>query len=182
MSIDNNLIVILLLFVICALALIIVILIFFLLKVLSKESPKIDGPPQASESPRPSVNRSFCSFHSEEHAVSTCAICHQSICQSCYRETDGLHFCSEHLRTYTENQWALLSQVRSSVEQPEDGLEVYLFKTQLWDKDLTPSYLVTHYQIDVQGDYVETLTSLYVKESELESLQEQFHAYKKASQ
>lgn len=180
MELNLEVLVLTLLIVIATTCLAVVGMLFYFLKslraenlpeVVNESGQKVEGPEGTS-----------CAYHPKAIAMATCSICQRPICQKCFREADDVHFCSEHLRTYLDNEWEVLSQVRSSVQEPEDGLLVYEFKTSLWNSDMTPTFLVTHYQIDVHGDHIETHTKLFVREQDLEELSQAYHTYKKTSQ
>lgn len=114
-----------------------------------------------------SVTESFsCYNHPESFAVATCAICEEAICEHCHKDWNGLHLCPEHFGLYSKHQWIEIAEIKTTPNEPEKGHKLYHFKQSLWSDEKIPMYLVTHYKIDVDGDFVESWVKLYAREEE----------------
>jgi hypothetical protein len=111
----------------------------------------------------------FCSNHPDEYAHGTCAICEKGFCEKCLREVDKIHFCPEHFQTFVNNEWGLVIEERSTPDTAEATQYIHDFKREIW-KEGIPSYIVTHYKINVEGDFVESFVQFYVKKTEFASL------------
>lgn len=112
----------------------------------------------------------MCHFHPNEAARSQCAICCILLCETCNRDYEQLHFCPAHFELYTCHRWLPLSTVVTKPQSPQNGLALYQFKESLWEGRQIPSYVVTHYKIDVETDQIESYIQLYVREEEFAML------------
>ena len=109
----------------------------------------------------PVQSQYFCINHTEIHSTGICNICERPFCTKCLKEYDKLFFCFEHSMTYLENKWEVLDTVMSDPNDSTVGEYLCKFKEDIWKEDI-PSYIVTHYRINVEHDYIESFTSLYV--------------------
>lgn len=114
----------------------------------------------------------YCVAHSREIAVAMCAICGDLVCDECHRGHDSLHFCTKHFETFLRYKWKVLDTVITTPNNPEKGLYLYQFKQNEWSAKNIPSYIMTHYKIDVESDSIESHLHLFVREDDLEQLKE----------
>lgn len=112
----------------------------------------------------------FCHIHEKEHAKGTCSICSESFCESCLKEHEGMTFCPEHLKTFCENKWVDITNIKTTPNNPEAAVYVYEFKKELWKQNNTPAFIVTHYKINIDGDHIESYVMLYVRSQDEEVL------------
>lgn len=113
---------------------------------------------------------SYCHVHEKDPGKGTCCICERSCCETCLKEYDGLSFCSEHLRTFSENKWTDITNIKTTPNDPEAAIFVYKFKKEQWSSNNIPSYIVTHYKINIDGDHIESYVMLYVRSQDEEML------------
>tara|TARA_R110000868_G_scaffold97619_3_gene268585 strand:- start:2761 stop:3303 length:543 start_codon:yes stop_codon:yes gene_type:complete len=118
-----------------------------------------------------------CFIHEKQNAIATCAICENAVCEDCHKDWDGLHLCPEHFGLYSKHSWIEIAEIRTTPQEPEKGHKLYHFKQSLWNDDKTPTYLVTHYKIDVDGDFVESWVKLYAREEEADHLLNRFKVH-----
>jgi len=81
-------------------------------------------------------------------------------------EYEKLQFCNEPLAAFTQNPWTNAFTVQPTPDCPEKASFLYKFKKTIWDEKSTPSYLVTHYKINVEDDYIESYIHFYVREED----------------
>lgn len=112
----------------------------------------------------------FCQNHEKELSKGSCSICDKSFCESCLQEWDGLNFCSEHLKLFSENKWVGITNIKTTPNNPEAAMYIYQFKQEQWKVADTPSYIVTHYKINFEGDHIESYVMLYVRSQDEEVL------------
>ncbi|GAB4013080.1 MAG: hypothetical protein Fur0010_09560 [Bdellovibrio sp.] len=169
------------------------ILAYFVHKLLSKENsqkslpiedtPLISSPEnkfkkiKKIEAPDPKF---VCAFHPERDPVGVCAICEQSLCESCLREWEHLNFCSEHLKTYAENKWEYITNEQTTPTTVEKSAYIYDFKRALW-KDSIPTFIVTHYKIEIENDNVESYVQLFVRTQDSQKLKLKLEDIKKGA-
>ncbi len=124
-----------------------------------------------------------CFVHPLENAKTICAICSNLLCQNCNRDYDHLHFCPTHFETFIAYNWKPVTTVIAHPNRPLDGLALHHFKDNLWQSHKTPSYIVTHYKIDVESDQIESYIQLYVREEEYEMINSKLiqHELKKST-
>jgi hypothetical protein len=63
-------------------------------------------------------------------------------------------------------------------DTPELGLYIYNFKRELWLKKSIPSFVMTHYKINIDNDYIESFIQLNVREDDVEKLILELENYK----
>lgn len=120
------------------------------------------------------VVASYCENHPNEQAQGICAICEGSYCEKCLKEDESLNFCPEHFNTYLENSWLSFHKVRTTPTESENGIILYSLKQNLWQRHGIPTYIITHYKIDVESDIVESHVHLYVREGDKKFITENF--------
>jgi hypothetical protein len=98
----------------------------------------------------------FCPNHPDEPGEVTCAICDKLFCNACIKPYKNLHFCREHLPLIMRHEWSEVMTVKTSTQDPEDGVRLYEAKKILFETKQIPTYIETHYKINVDQDYIET--------------------------
>ncbi len=98
----------------------------------------------------------FCPNHSEEPGEVTCAICERFFCVACIKPYKTLHFCKEHIPLVMRFDWEEVLTIKTSTHDPEGGVRLYAAKKKLFDEKDIPTYVETHYKINVDQDYIET--------------------------
>ena len=109
---------------------------------------------------------STCEFHEDVKAVNVCAICGSQICEHCVREDENIVFCPDHFKTYVDHKWVEITNIRTTADTPEASAHVHEFKKKIWKKESTPTFIVTHYKIDLENDQIESYVKLMVREEE----------------
>jgi hypothetical protein len=108
----------------------------------------------------------FCPNHKEEPGEAPCAICDKLFCKSCIRPFKSLHFCKEHLQLIMHNEWEEVLTLKTSTQFPEEGVKLYESKKFLFEESHIPTYIETHYKINIDQDYIETYLVLFsIKEN-----------------
>lgn len=120
----------------------------------------------------------MCINHPDIAAQALCAISSEPICESCVREDDGVIFSLEHFRTYLESTWVEIESVRATADQTEASAHLFAFKNKTWNEDQTPTFVTTHYRIDVESDEIESLIRLYVRDEEQDQLKDELQHFK----
>ena len=120
----------------------------------------------------------YCENHPDIPSTGTCLICEDVFCESCLIEHEGLYFCKEHFKVFANNKWKQITDVRTTPNTPEDGLFIYHFKRHLWKDRKIPSFVLTHYKINLEEDFIESFIQLNVTESEAEVLTEDIEKFK----
>ena len=119
----------------------------------------VDGPPVEN-----------CHVHDEVQAQAFCSICKSALCENCVREDENIYFCAEHFRLYLNEDWVELETVFTTPNNPEDGMYIYEFHERMWTEDQTPTFITTHYKIDVELDHIESEVKLMVRKEEKDLL------------
>jgi hypothetical protein len=111
-----------------------------------------------------------CHLHPKEPSEGSCAICAEYFCKSCLKSQQSLLFCREHLNLYLNSPWSEVCNVKSSPTDPEAGVELIDWKKKLWDSEGTPTFIQTHYKINVDGDQIESWVVLFAREKETDEV------------
>lgn len=106
----------------------------------------------------------FCKNHKDEASVGSCLICEEVFCKECLSEIDGLSFCKEHATIYVSTSWRKISDIKTTPQSPEEGIVAWEKKRQVWKSLNIPSYIVTHYKINIEDDFIESYVQLHVPE------------------
>lgn len=114
----------------------------------------------------------FCPNHSEEPGETVCAICDKLFCKACIKPFKTMHFCKEHLPLIMKYDWDEVLTLKTSTHDPEQGVRLYDVKKEMFEKDDLPTYIETHYKINVDQDYIETYLVLYAQKETLEKVKE----------
>jgi len=137
-----------------------------------KTSKKVKNKnPNSNEDERKNI-QGLCFNHPEQNAQGTCAICENSFCEKCLWEHEKTLFCPEHYRVFMDSKWVELMQIQSTPDKPESALALYDLKAQAWEKKI-PTYIVTHYKINLDGDQIESHVTLFGRDQDAEKLKDQ---------
>lgn len=120
----------------------------------------------------------FCENHPEVASVGGCLICEEVFCEKCLVEHENMYFCKEHFKTFANNRWKQITDVKTTPNNPEDGLFIYHFKRHIWKNKQSPSFVLTHYKINIEEDFIESFIQLNVLESEAEKLTDEIEKFK----
>jgi hypothetical protein len=120
----------------------------------------------------------YCIHHKDEASVGGCLICEEVFCEDCLIEHDGMHFCKEHFRIFANHKWKQITDVKTTPDTPEEGLFIHDFKRKLWSERNLPTFVMTHYKINIENDYIESFIQLNVREEDAEKLSEELKNYK----
>lgn len=116
----------------------------------------------------------FCPNHPEEPGEVTCGICDKLFCKSCVKPFKSLHFCREHLPLVMNHQWEEVMTVKTSTQDPEHGVRVYDLKKEIFEKEDLPTYVETHYKINIDQDHIETYLVIFAMQEQLDRIKEKF--------
>lgn len=116
----------------------------------------------------------FCPNHSEEPGETVCAICDKLFCRSCIKPFKTMHFCKEHLPLIMKYDWDEVLTLKTSTQDPEQGVRLFDAKKEIFQNDDIPTYVETHYKINVDQDYIETYLVLYAQKESIEIIREKF--------
>ncbi len=136
----------------------------------------------AATPPKPSVYRppraeGYCANHDSEKAVALCAVCSKTLCEECASEAENLYFCSEHFQTYLEHEWISLTNIKTTPDNPSEGVALYEFKDKLWSSEHVPTFIVTHYRINIENDFIESYVQLHVRKDDEDMLKEKIKGH-----
>lgn len=116
----------------------------------------------------------FCQNHPEEPGEVSCGICDKLFCPSCIKPFKSLHFCREHLPLVMNYQWEEVRTVKTSTEDPEHGVRIYDVKKEIFEKGNLPTFIETHYKINIDQDHIETYLVIFARQDQLEEAREKF--------
>lgn len=116
------------------------------------------------------VEKYYCENHPDVPSTGGCLICEDVFCEQCLIEHDGLYFCKEHFKTFANNKWKQITDVKTTPNTPEDGLYIYHYKRHIWKDQNIPSFVLTHYKINIEEDFIESFIQLNVVEEKAEEL------------
>lgn len=141
-----------------------------------KTNPKAKNDKRAIISP---IQESFtCVQHRDLNSVGSCLICEEVFCENCLVEHESMHFCKEHFRIFAHHKWKQITDLKTTPDNPEEGLFIYEFKRELWNKKNIPTFIMTHYKINTDNDYIESFIQLNVCEEEADKLTLELENYK----
>lgn len=121
---------------------------------------------------KPKRSDLFCPNHPEEPGEVTCGICDKLFCKSCIKPFKSLHFCKEHIPLIMRHDWEEVLTLKTSTENPEDGVELFEAKKRLFEDKNIPTYVETHYKINVDQDYIETYLVVLATSEDVEKVKE----------
>ncbi|RPJ75443.1 MAG: hypothetical protein EHM20_08930 [Alphaproteobacteria bacterium] len=125
------------------------------------------------------VEKYYCIHHKQAPSVGSCLICEEVFCADCLVEHESMHFCKEHFRTFANYKWKQITDERTTPDTPEDGLYIYNFKRDLWLNKNIPSFVMTHYKINIENDFIESFIQLNVREEDVEKLSRELELFKR---
>jgi hypothetical protein len=112
----------------------------------------------------------FCPNHSEEPGEAACAICDLLFCKACIKPFKTMHFCKEHIPLIMRNEWEEVIKIKTSTHDPEQGVRLYDFKKKLFHIKNLPTFIETHYKINVDQDYIETYLVMFAIKEDSEKV------------
>ncbi len=118
----------------------------------------------------------FCPNHPEEPGETTCGICDKLFCKSCVKPFKSLHFCREHLPLVMNHQWEEVITIKTSTQDPENGVRIYDRKKEIFENEDLPTFVETHYKINIDHDHIETYLVVFATKEQLEKIREKFQA------
>ncbi len=119
----------------------------------------------------------FCPNHPDEPGEASCGICDHLFCKACIKPFKALHFCKEHMPLMMKNDWEEVLTLQTSTEDPEQGVKLYDIKKKIFQDKSIPTYIETHYKINVDQDYVETYLVLFAIKSDVPVLKENLEVF-----
>ncbi len=123
------------------------------------------------------VEKYFCHNHPEDQSIGSCLICEEVFCENCLIEHDGLYFCKEHFRIFASNKWKQITDIKTTPDTPIDGLYIYHFKRKIWQERNAPIFILTHYKINIESDFIESFIQLNVLEKDAERLEKELEIF-----
>ena len=112
----------------------------------------------------------YCPNHREEPGETVCGICDKLFCKACIKDFKALHFCKHHLTLVMNYEWDEVYTLKTSTQDPERGVRLYDLKKEIFEKEKIPSYIETHYKINVDHDHIETYLVVYAKKENIQEL------------
>lgn len=128
------------------------------------------------EKVKPKRAHLFCPNHSEEPGETMCSICDKIYCKACIKPFKSLYFCKEHLPLIMRYDWDEVLTIKTSTADPEQGVRLYDVKKEIFEEEDIPTYVETHYKINVDQDYIETYLVLYAQKDSIPMVREKFQA------
>lgn len=122
------------------------------------------------ESFKPSRSELFCPNHRDEPGEVTCGICDKLFCKVCIKPFKTMHFCKEHMPLVMRHDWEEIVTVKTSTQNPEEGVELFEKKKILFSEKNLPTYIETHYKINIDQDYIETYLVVFAIREEAEAV------------
>lgn len=116
----------------------------------------------------------FCPNHTEEPGEVSCAICDRIFCKACIKPFKTMHFCKEHLPLVMRHDWEEVLTIKTSTTDPEKGVRLYDIKKDIFENKNLPTYVETHYKINVDHDFIETYLVLYSIKEDVERVRQTF--------
>lgn len=123
---------------------------------------------------KPTNSELFCPNHPQEPGETSCAICDRLFCRACNKPFKSLHFCKEHLPLVMRHDWQEVMTLKTSTENPEEGVRLYQRKREIFERDSVPTYVETHYKIDVDHDHIETYLVVFAIHDQVEATRDKF--------
>jgi hypothetical protein len=119
----------------------------------------------------------FCPNHPDEPGEVTCAICDHLYCRLCIKPFKSLHFCKEHLPLLMNKEWVEVLTIKTSTKDPEEGVRMYDLKKKLFQEDELPTYIETHYKINVDKDFIETYLVVFAITEDAPTIKEKLASF-----
>lgn len=147
-----------------------------------EKKPSLNYKDKYRPAEEPIVENHYCTKHPDAQSVGSCLICEDVFCDKCLVEHEGMHFCKDHFRTFASNKWKQITDVKTTPDTPEEGLYIYRFKRDLWSNKAIPSFVMTHYKINLENDYIESFIQLNVREADAAELSHEIAKFKTSLQ
>jgi hypothetical protein len=153
----------------------------------NSEAVKFDYHPEIAErikdlkQLKPHNSDLFCPNHPSEPGEVTCSICDDLFCHSCIRPYKSMHLCKEHFPLMMRHNWSEVFTLKTSGHEAEEGVKLYELKKKILENQKLPSYIETHYKINVDQDIIETYLVMFCIEEQSINFQralEDFEALK----
>ena len=122
------------------------------------------------ETIKPGRSELFCPNHRDEPGEVTCGICDKLFCKACIKPFKTMHFCKEHMPLIMRHDWEEIVTVKTSTQNPEEGVELFEKKKVLFTEKNLPTYIETHYKINIDQDYIETYLVVFAIKEEAEAV------------
>lgn len=119
----------------------------------------------------------FCPNHTEEPGEVPCAICDKIFCKACIKPFKTMHFCKEHLPLIMRHDWDEVLTLKTSTQNPEEGVRLFDVKKNLFENEDLPTYVETHYKINVDQDHIETYLVLFGMKEKIDTLKEKLKSF-----
>lgn len=116
----------------------------------------------------------YCPNHPDEPGEVMCAICDRLFCKGCIKPFKTLHFCKEHLPLVMRHDWEEVLTIKTSTIDPEHGVRLYDRKKEVFQQEDIPTYVETHYKINVDQDHIETYLVLFGIKEQIQNLKLKF--------
>lgn len=123
---------------------------------------------------KPKRSELFCPNHSGEPGEVTCSVCDRMYCKACIKPFKTMHFCKEHLPLIMKHEWDEILTIKTSTTDPEQGVRLFDLKKSIFEKEHIPTYIETHYKINVDHDFIETYLVLFGIKEHIEELKKKF--------
>lgn len=107
----------------------------------------------------------YCTNHQDQNSIAACLICEDVFCEACLVEHDGMYFCRDHFKIFANNKWTQITDQKTTPDSPEEGLYIWDFKRYIWKEKSIPSFVLTHYKINIDNDFIESYVQLNVEDS-----------------
>lgn len=119
----------------------------------------------------------FCPIHPDEPGEVMCAVCDTLYCKACAKPFKSMHLCKEHLALVMRKDWVEVLTLKTSTTDPEKGVELFDIKKDLYQRSNIPTYIETHYKINVDQDYIETYLVLFSTLDDQDNLKEKLSQF-----
>lgn len=161
---------------------IVIFLGFWLYKQKDTSAPEqIDGENASDSQKSIAPPELTCQNHEKENAKGLCAICGESFCEKCLFSDDVLSFCRDHFQIYLQSKWKEIETVMTTPDDSHASMYIHDFKQAIWKTESIPTYIMTHYKINVENDLIESHIKLYVKEENGDDLLARLSNFKQKS-
>ena len=158
--------------------------VFIFIKILPsrKSENNPESPPLKDEQTKNNkefiIEKNHCLCHPDSSASGSCLICEDVFCEDCLVDHESMHFCKDHFRLFSNYKWTQITDEKTTPDTPLDGLYIYNFKRDLWLKKNIPTFVMTHYKINIENDYIESFVQLNVRQNDAEKLSNDILKYK----
>ena len=119
----------------------------------------------------------FCPNHTDEPGEASCAICDHLFCSACIKPFRSLHLCKEHEPLIMRHDWVEVIKIKTSTQNPEEGVKLYDIKKKIFQHDDLATYIETHYKINVDQDTVETYLILFAMKEEHSKVEQKLSSF-----